>query len=331
MSETWARPPHLPLLLQSVGEHDLFYGNHLAVAERGILYSPTLAIGAFSSVQMPLLTQTITEQPHRLNRTTASESLNIHTQTRSSTTSSTMASSPSTQVQPRYRELFAELESRFQSTTLGPDKWYILAITTLVASSDPERADQLYLHLCSQPSYSTSESRKALIRRLREALIKSVPIVGVCKPIEAILSISKVERDEDKDYTCTREGWQCDQANHDRGTEWMQKLYSRNMSGTLGLFSAHKDFAWVSEEITYGLFLSDRQVLDDVDTQLVVLPGIMSQNLPNETHWHIRGTRRLGLSKEEVEVIWDCVQLVAGFFDVRLNKVPTVEQVEYDV
>ncbi|KAJ5101884.1 hypothetical protein NUU61_004106 [Penicillium alfredii] len=241
------------------------------------------------------------------------------------------SSAPTPEIQPRFQQLFTELENRFQSTSLGSDKWYILAISTLAASADPERADQLYLHLISQPSYATPAARQALVRRLREALVKSVSIVGVCKPIEAILAISKVERDEDKDYTFTRDGWQCDQANHERGAAWMQKLYARNTTGTLDLFAAHPDFAWLSKEVTYGLFLSDRQVLDDVDTQLVVLPGIMSQNLPNETHWHIRGTRRLGLPKHEVQVIWDCVQLVAQFFDVRLNKVPTVEQVEYDV
>lgn len=241
------------------------------------------------------------------------------------------SSSPATQVQPRFQQLFAELENRFQTTSLGSDKWYILAISTLAASPDPERADQLYLYLINQPAYATSAARQELVRRLREALIKSVIIVGVCKPIEAILSISKVERDEDKDYTFTRENWQCDQANHDRGTGWLEKLYKGNTSGTLDLFRAHPDFAWLSKEITYGLFLSDRQVLGDVDTQLVVLPGIMSQNLPNETHWHIRGTRRLGIPQEEVKVIWDCVQLVAQFFDTKLNKVPTVKSVEYDV
>lgn len=235
------------------------------------------------------------------------------------------------EVQPRFQSLFTELEKRFKATSLGDDKWYILATSTIVASPDPESTDQLYLHLINQPAYATSPARQALVRRLREALVKSVPIVGVCKPIESILAIGKIERDEDKDYTFTRENWQCDQANHDRGTAWMQKLYSRNTGGTLNLFNAHKDFKWLSEEITYGLYLSDRQILDDVDTQLIVLPGIMSQNLPNETHWHIRGTRRLGLPKEEVQVIWDCVQLVAQFFEVKLNKVPTVEQVEYDV
>lgn len=87
----------------------------------------------------------------------------------------------------------------------------------------------------------------------------------------------------------------------------------------------------MSQEITYGLFLSDRQVLDDLDTQLVVLPAIMSQNLKTETHWHIRGTRRLGVPMEDVKIIWDCVKLVAGFHEVKLNRVPTVEEVEPDV
>lgn len=241
------------------------------------------------------------------------------------------APAPTRDVQPRFQQLFTELENRFKTTSLGDDKWYILATATLAASSDPEQANQLYLHLCSQPAYTTPQARQALIRRLREALVKAVPIVGVCKPIQAILAISKVERDEDKDYTFTREGWQRDQDNHDRGAAWLQKLYARNTTGTLNLFAAHRDFSWLSEEITYGLFLSDRQVLDDVDTELVVLPGIMSQNLPTQTHWHIRGARRLGLPKEEVQVVWDCVQLVARFLGVSLDKVPTVEQVEYDV
>ncbi|KAI9928154.1 hypothetical protein MW887_002187 [Aspergillus wentii] len=240
-----------------------------------------------------------------------------------------MASTPA--VEPRFQQLFQDLESRFQATNIPSDKWYILATATIVAGPDPERADQLYLSLINRPENATSDARQALVRRMREALFKAVQIVGVCKPIEAILAVSKFEREEDKDYSATRKDWQCDEANHERGTNWLQKLYAGNTAATLDLFRAHKDFAWLSTEITYGLYLSDRQVLDDVDTQMVVLPAIMSQNLKNETHWHIRGTRRLGLSKEDVQVVWDCIQLVAKFFGVKLDKVPTVEAVEYDV
>lgn len=113
--------------------------------------------------------------------------------------------------------------------------------------------------------------------------------------------------------------------------DWYRKVYTRNANDTMGLFDAHKDFAWISSRITYGLYLSDRQVLDDLDTELVVLAAIMSQNLPLETRWHIRGTRRIGVSMADTQALWDAIQLVAAHFGVSLHKVPTVLDVEPDV
>ncbi|KAL4875135.1 hypothetical protein BJY04DRAFT_232905 [Aspergillus karnatakaensis] len=227
--------------------------------------------------------------------------------------------------------LFQTLELRFSAAGFPPTRWPILAITTLTASPNPDQAHQLYNYLIAKPEYHTPESRQALTRRLREALIKAISILGVCKPIESILSIASVERPSDRDYTSTREDWQCDAGNHERAMSWYNKIYTRNAQDTLGLFDAHKDFAWISREITYGFYLSDRSVLDDLDTQLVVLPGIMIQDLALETHWHIRGTRRLGVSKEQVQVIWECVKLVAEFHGMSVGRVPSVEEVEYDV
>lgn len=106
---------------------------------------------------------------------------------------------------PTLAQLFATVEKKVQTTSLGEDRWYILAIACLATGPDPESASQLYLHLIGQARYGTSTARQALVRRLREALIKSVCVIGVCKPIEAILAISQVEREEDRDYTCTRE------------------------------------------------------------------------------------------------------------------------------
>jgi hypothetical protein len=204
-------------------------------------------------------------------------------------------------------------------------------LVCITAGPDQQVAAQLYKYLISLPEFQTSASRQALIRRLREALVKLVSILGVCKPLEAVFNIAPLEREEDKDYSATRATWQADEANKERGKQWFQKVYTTNASDTATLFAAHKDLAWVSQNITYGLYLSDRQVLDDVETQLVVLPGIMAQNLPLETTWHIRGTRRIGVSMADTKVVWNVVKDVAAHFGVSLDKVPTVEEVEPQV
>jgi hypothetical protein len=231
-------------------------------------------------------------------------------------------------------QLFTTIEHRFsQSENLdAPNRWYLLATAALVGSHDPELTADLYVHLLTKPSFSTPPQRQALIRRIREALVKSVPIAGVCKPLEAIMAINKHEQEEDKDKSpSTREGWQCDEENLERGMNWMRKTYTRNTESTLSLFQDHKDFEWISKNITYGLFLSDRQILDDVDTEIIVLTGIMIQNLPKETHWHMRGIRRLGVLSKDVQIIWDSVHDVAKFTGQSLHRLPTVEQVESDV
>jgi hypothetical protein len=244
-------------------------------------------------------------------------------------TNPTDAKSPPT-VKAEVAELFQGIESAFTKTQLG-ERWYLATLAALVGGTEPELADQLYLYIINKPEYQQSSERQALVRRIREALVKLVSIIGVCKPLEAIIAIMKVEREEDRDYTFSRKDWQCDQANHDRGMGWLNQIYQRNAEATLDLFKAHQDFRWISTEITYGLYLSDRQVLDDLDTELIVLVGIMIQNLRLETHWHIRGTLRIGVSKQDVLTIMECVRNVATFMGTKLDRIPTVEEVEKDV
>jgi len=102
--------------------------------------------------------------------------------------------------------LFHTIEEHFPVKTLGEDKWYILTIAAIVGGGHPELAADLYLHLLSRPEYSTPDARKALVRRLREALIKLVSVVGIPKPLDAVFSIADVEREEDKDYSFSRLG-----------------------------------------------------------------------------------------------------------------------------
>ncbi|KAF2022395.1 hypothetical protein BU24DRAFT_363674 [Aaosphaeria arxii CBS 175.79] len=228
-------------------------------------------------------------------------------------------------------ELFKAIEEKFPSKTVANDKWYILLFSTMVGGGQPGFAPTLYKYLIKRPEYQTSEQRKLLMRRIRESLLKLVSIAGVCKPLEAIFDIDAATAPEDKDYSFSREGWQADEANFKRGAVWQDRLYKHNQASIDNVLSSQRDFDWVSKNITYGLYLSDHSILDDVDTELVVLGGIMIQNLPRETGWHLRGTRRIGVSKEDVETIQQCIELVGDFCSVPLHKVPRVADIEHEV
>ncbi|KAI7507213.1 hypothetical protein KC347_g7025 [Hortaea werneckii] len=228
-------------------------------------------------------------------------------------------------------DLFKAIEQHFLSQSLGGDRWYILAISAIAGSVHPEFAQQLYLYLVSKPEFSTPSQRQALMRRLREALVKLVSVVGVPKPLEAVFSMAEAEREEDRDYSFSRENWHSGPENQQRGKDWLGQIYRHNDNQTAEMMAAHKDFRWLSIEITYGLYLSDHTILDGIDTELVVLSGIMIQNLKRETGWHLRGTRRIGVSFEDVELIQQCIEKVAAFCGLRLTKVPRVADIEHEV
>lgn len=234
-------------------------------------------------------------------------------------------------VEPRISKLLQSIEAKFEHSRIPTDKWYLTVLGGLLATPESYLADHLYLYLISKATYATSEARKALIRRMREALIKGMAVVGFPKTCEAIISISRAEPEEDLDSSFSREKWQCDKANHERGLAWLKRLYAENTSSLFSLFKTHRDFEFWLTDIIYGLHLSDRQILDDLDTQLVILPALMGQNLPRETYWHIRGTRRLGISKEDVGMVCECVHQIAQFCEVKLDRVPAVDDVDEDL
>lgn len=72
--------------------------------------------------------------------------------------------------------------------------------------AEPEHVGTLYTYLVNKPQFTSSNSRKALVRRLREALVKNISLQGVCKPIEGVIAIVKVEKPEDQDFSFSRSG-----------------------------------------------------------------------------------------------------------------------------
>lgn len=116
---------------------------------------------------------------------------------------------------------------------------------------------------------------------------------------------------EDQDHSFSRGDWKSGPENVARGKDWFNQIYfAKNREGTATKLDLHKDFKMVTEEITYGLFLSDLSTLDGIETEIVVLSGISIQNLKTESKWHLRGIRRVGMCLKDVQVVQECVSRV---------------------
>lgn len=128
----------------------------------------------------------------------------------------------------------------------------------MVGGGQPGFAPILYKELIKRPEHQSPEQRQALMRRIRETLFKLIVIIGVCKPLEAIFDIDAITEPNDKDYSfsrfaehhlcvecaidCSREGWQCDEANAKRGFEWQNRLYQQNQGAIDNVLASQRDF-----------------------------------------------------------------------------------------
>jgi hypothetical protein len=74
----------------------------------------------------------------------------------------------------------------------------------MVGGGGQEFAPLLYKELIKRRENQTSDQRKALMRRIRETLLKLVCVAGVCKPLDAIFDIDVITAPEDKDYSFSR-------------------------------------------------------------------------------------------------------------------------------
>ena len=76
---------------------------------------------------------------------------------------------------------------------------------------------------------------------------------------------------------------------------------------------------FISTEISYGLFLSDHNILTLSETELVVMPNILCQDLSGPAMWHIRGCIRAGINYADTELVQQAAELVATFAGKTLH------------
>ncbi|KAI9774522.1 MAG: hypothetical protein M1840_002769 [Geoglossum simile] len=230
-----------------------------------------------------------------------------------------------------HQELFDDVRAKYPPS-LREQGWYLTTASSLVATGKVDSLAQLYLYLTALPQFSEPGQRKQLSLRLRGVLLKEWTLVGIPLVVGALAALARVEKAEDTDVGFDGNDDLDRGRVHQRGVAFLQRLYQQNLEPILETWGSHSEhFQWVEEDIIYGLFLADFSVLDSIETQLVVLPAIMCQGLRGATQWHLRGTRRLGVSMEDVEGLQLCVETIARWAGKDTEGWARVRDIEADV
>jgi hypothetical protein len=96
-------------------------------------------------------------------------------------------------------------DSKIASNSMNENELGILLIkktAALIASGKPALVGPLYSYLARD--YRTPAARQALVRRVREAMIKCIILNGIPIVMEAFAALAKVEQPEDQEHTFTR-------------------------------------------------------------------------------------------------------------------------------
>ncbi len=81
---------------------------------------------------------------------------------------------------------------------------------------------------------------------------------------------------------------------------------------------------WISTDISYGLFLSNHQVLNIAESELVILPAILCQDLQGPTNWHLKGCLRVGFTPEEVDAVQKVIERIMIHGGGKLSQIGSV-------
>lgn len=195
---------------------------------------------------------------------------------------------------------------------------------TCIACSRPTVIEPLYLNLVLDPSSeSTNEGARHISTRLKDVFMKTWTITGIPSVITAVTSLAKAEQQNpnanpnptsvpslsDQTQKSHYYPLQLTPTLERQGHSFMLNIYQHNLNPIMSTWGSHQaDFEWLEKRIIYGLFLSDHKILTAVETEIVVLAAMMCQELKPPALWHVRGMRRLGISREGVQELLDCVK-----------------------
>ncbi|PMD66441.1 uncharacterized protein K444DRAFT_606730 [Hyaloscypha bicolor E] len=222
------------------------------------------------------------------------------------------------------------LKSIREHPDLPPRTWYIIAATTLTILNRPDEIPRIYEHAATFGPRSTSSRPEQLtiLRRMREALIKTSAVGGVPKIINSLLALKKVSPPDLQDRPSTqspterRNDFSDDPSRiEQRGRDFFGKVYGKVADRVLSQMdnSGTEDLGLVAR-LMYSHILSNTLVLSAADTSFVMIAALIPQDVNPQLKGHLKGAINGGATLEQVRAVRKvAIQICQGAGMTRLE------------
>jgi hypothetical protein len=187
----------------------------------------------------------------------------------------------------------ALLTSIRQRPALPPNTWYFITATALSALNRPDQIPPVYTHALSllptdKSPEKVRDEQLVMTRRMREALVKAIPINGLPKAINSLLALKTATPpellDEPGEHSPTGRAQEVfDSPSSDmlhRGQVFFDAVYgkvSKRVMSQMDL-SGTEDLG-LTARLMYGYLLSNTTVLAPAETSFVLLAGLIPQDV----------------------------------------------------
>ena len=233
-------------------------------------------------------------------------------------------------------ELCERIKATWPQEELG-ESWYLLVLCAKVACFQPQSIAPLYAHLASS-SHTTAAAREQLSARLKDALMKIWPVTGIPTVITAVSHLAAAEHEAGavEPPPLDMQRAQSHYLPKDigpgtaaEGDAFIHAVYRHHLEPIMAAWGAHRaDFDWLQKRVIYGLFLSDHAILDPKETLMLTMTAMLCQELKPPAFWHVRGLRRMGVSREATYIVMQSVRDVIKSCDREEGEWPDLEEVE---
>ncbi|KAI9798380.1 MAG: hypothetical protein M1835_000043 [Candelina submexicana] len=199
--------------------------------------------------------------------------------------------------------------------------WYFIAGVTLSVINRPDEIPKVFRYAINNGAGQTDtkpqhDEQLQIARKFREALVKAAPIGGLPKAINALFSLKSVTPqsllDEPLGYSPTARSVELYDLSPSqilqRGQTFFDRIYGKVSKRVMGQMdrSGTEDLG-LTARLMYGYILSNTSVLTAAESSLVLMAGLIPQDVNPQLKGHLKGALNNGATVEEVKAVREVV------------------------